>query len=397
MKIIVYQLGARRHFAVARGMFENQALEALHVDAAATTFPWRYLASVPILRSMPMIRSVIGRNVAGLDPSRITGHFSFVLRNLFLQRLSGKDVPASDRWVKQNRLFCGGISSRTWNNADTVYAYNGAALEIFERAKRSGKRCVLDQTAAPWRWNTELLKCERDKWPDWEPMPSDLDVRGSMIAREEREWELADRIICGSQFVVDRISEVNGPREKCRVVPYPVANRNRPIGSRIKRGEACTVLFVGTLQLRKGVQYLYEAVQRLPRERFRFRMVGPNLLTEQATRNMRSLGMEVTGSVPRDAVADEYARADMFVLPTLSEGSANVCHEAIAAGLPVITTQAAGLVNHPRVSIVPEMDSLSLADAIQAALLRENSPVQQSDFSRSIREYGLDLIDAITE
>jgi glycosyltransferase involved in cell wall biosynthesis len=151
------------------------------------------------------------------------------------------------------------------------------------------------------------------------------------------------------------------------------------------------------LQLRKGVQYLYEAVQRLPRERFRFRMVGPNLLTEQATRNMRSLGMEVTGSVPRDAVADEYARADMFVLPTLSEGSANVCHEAIAAGLPVITTQAAGLVNHPRVSIVPEMDSLSLADAIQAASLREISPVQQSDFSRSIREYGLDLIDAITE
>jgi glycosyltransferase involved in cell wall biosynthesis len=397
MKIIVYQLGARRHFAVARGMFENQVLEALHVDAAATTFPWRYLALVPILRSTPMIRSVMGRKATGIDSGRITGHFAFVLRNLLLQSVSGKNVPASDRWVKQNRLFCGGISSRTWNNADTVYAYNGAALEIFERAKNAGKRCVLDQTAAPWRWNTELLKRERDIWPDWEPMPSDLDVRGTMIAREEREWELADRIICGSQFVVDRISEVNGPREKCRVVLYPVTNRNRPIESRIERDEACTVLFVGTLQLRKGVQYLYEAVQRLPRERFRFRMVGPNLLTEQATRNMRSLGMEVTGSVPRDAVEDEYARADIFVLPTLSEGSANVCHEAIAAGLPVITTHAAGLVSHPQVSIVPEMDSLALADAIQAAALRESSPVPQSHFARSIREYGLDLIDAITE
>ena len=44
--------------------------------------------------------------------------------------------------------------------------------------------------------------------------------------------------------------------------------------------------------------------------------------------------------VPRSAIRDEYANADVFVLPTLSEGSATVCYEALAAGLPVVCSES---------------------------------------------------------
>jgi len=48
--------------------------------------------------------------------------------------------------------------------------------------------------------------------------------------------------------------------------------------------------------------------------------------------------------VPRSEMAAQYRWADIFLLPSLSEGSANVCFEALAAGLPVITTPNAGSV-----------------------------------------------------
>lgn len=44
-----------------------------------------------------------------------------------------------------------------------------------------------------------------------------------MVAREEAEWELADRIIYGSEFVVNAMADIGGPITKCVVVDYPTA------------------------------------------------------------------------------------------------------------------------------------------------------------------------------
>jgi glycosyltransferase involved in cell wall biosynthesis len=229
-------------------------------------------------------------------------------------------------------------------------------------------------------------------------MPGDLDTSGAMIRREEREWELADRIICGSQFVVDCIREIDGPLEKCRVVPYPTASIHHASSSNPTKNGRFRVLFVGTLQLRKGVHYLFESMRHLPTERFEVRMVGPNLLTEAATARLHEAGIEVVGSVPRDAVNQEYANADLFVLPTLSEGSANVCHEAIAAGLPVITTPAAGIAAHPQVTIVPTMDAVALANTIQMIATQGRPRLEQRQSQpRTVKQYGRELLEAIRD
>jgi glycosyltransferase involved in cell wall biosynthesis len=50
------------------------------------------------------------------------------------------------------------------------------------------------------------------------------------------------------------------------------------------------------------------------------------------------------GVAPRSEVQQQMAMADLLILPSLCEGSATVCYEALAAGLPVITTENAGSV-----------------------------------------------------
>jgi glycosyltransferase involved in cell wall biosynthesis len=126
------------------------------------------------------------------------------------------------------------------------------------------------------------------------------------------------------------------------------------------------VLFVGTLQLRKGLPYLLEALRQLSDPRIKVRLVGPSRLSNPA---IQALGewCHIVGSVPRDQVAAHYHWADVFVLPTLSEGSANVVYEAMAAGLAVVTTPNAGSVIRAGEDglLVPIRDVQALANALR--------------------------------
>jgi glycosyltransferase involved in cell wall biosynthesis len=126
------------------------------------------------------------------------------------------------------------------------------------------------------------------------------------------------------------------------------------------------ILFVGTLQLRKGIQYLLEAKRLLRTDSITIRLVGPSQLSEMALRQLRR-EVEVVGPVPRSELASHYDWADIFVLPTLSEGAANVCHEAMAAGLPVITTPNAGSIVRDGLDghIVPIRNAAALCEAIE--------------------------------
>ena len=177
-------------------------------------------------------------------------------------------------------------------------------------------------------------------------------------------------IVCGSQHVADTLRDEGGPIEKTRVVPYAVdVERFASCAKDRVRddGRPLRVLCVANVLLGKGVQYLIETARMLRGENVRIRLVGPIHVSGSAVVKLRE-AIDVAGAVPRSETLREYTNADVFVLPTLSEGSATVCYEAIAAGLPVITTPAAGSVVRDGVEgrIVPIRDPQALADAIAA-------------------------------
>lgn len=363
--VLVAQLGARRHYAVPRVLHRAGLLEMFVTDACANVAPWRWLAG---LAALPVgsgrLRSLLGRSVPEVPAERIVGFPLFVLNAQWDRR---KGELQTDRWVRRNKMFCDRVVRNGFGGANWVYAFNGAALEIFRAAKDKGVQTVLDQTAAPWRWNGRLLKAEMERWPGWEDSPAEIDTSGALMEREEAEWELADVIICGSQFCRDALVESGVTANRCHILPNPTA------GSRVtgvvagepKSNRNFRVLFAGTLQLRKGIQYLYSAAQALRGETVEFRVVGPSLLSEPANRQLAEV-CDVIGAVPRSRMVDHYRWADVLVLPTLSEGSANVCHEAMAAGLPVITTRAAGSRLQDGINglLVPEKDAEALVEAI---------------------------------
>jgi glycosyltransferase involved in cell wall biosynthesis len=285
--------------------------------------------------------------------------------------------------------------------ASAVYGFNSASLELLREARSRGLYCALEQTIAPRAIEQRLMAEERAAWPGWSAAPADASVFEEFAAREAAEWALADTVLCGSSFVAESIAAAGGPAERCHVVPYGVdlaANeraataRNRPL----------RVLFCGALGLRKGAPYLLEAVRRLRRSLAEVRIVGAMAAPPSIRREFAHL-CDLTGPVPRPAVAAHYRWADIFVLPSICEGSATVCYEALAAGLPVITTANAGSVVRNGVEgfIVPIRDAGAIAGAIELlagdrdllAVLSASARERARDFT--VARYSTRLLAAI--
>ena len=93
----------------------------------------------------------------------------------------------------------------------------------------------------------------------------------------------------------------------------------------------------------------------------------------------------------------------MFVLPSLAEGSAEATYEALAAGVPVVTTRAAGSVVRDGIDgrIVPERDPVALADAIAEIVEDRDKRARMSEAARerardyTWERYGERLVGAL--
>ena len=130
------------------------------------------------------------------------------------------------------------------------------------------------------------------------------------------------------------------------------------------------VLAVGTLQPRKNLLRLVEAVRLAGRDvPIVLRVIGPDGFQADQIR-ARLAGatqVQVVGYVPEPQLAREYRWADVFVYPSLYEGFGLPVLEAMASGTPVVTSTAGSL---PEVAgdaalLVDPLDSSAIAQAIR--------------------------------
>ncbi|MEK7071251.1 MAG: glycosyltransferase family 4 protein [Patescibacteria group bacterium] len=112
------------------------------------------------------------------------------------------------------------------------------------------------------------------------------------------------------------------------------------------------ILFVGRLTEQKGVTYIIDAVNKIlktrsaPKGDMACDIIGDGPLREVLEKKVMELGLSDTikfhGWVPREKLPSFYQNADLFILPSSDEGMPNVVLEAMASGLPIITTFVPG-------------------------------------------------------
>ena len=224
-----------------------------------------------------------------------------------------------------------------------VHGFEGSCLATLQAARERGCVTVLDVACAH-----EYAVLAGD--------PHAFD--GATPARTQRvraERVLADVLVAPSEFVVTCLAEYGDAASRAVVVPFgadPLAPARAD-----RAGDPFRVLFVGNAGRRKGVGDLLEAWQRAALPDAELVIVG------SVPRDADVTGVRWLGVLPHEETRAWFARSDVFVLPSLAEGSALVTYEAMAAGVPVVTTRNSGSVVRDAVDgfIVPAGDPGELA------------------------------------
>jgi len=363
----VAQIGARMHYAVPRILESGGRLEMLFTDISIDHGMSRAVKFAPSFLKNKFLSKLRGRLVSGVPLEKIVA-FEYIgyIYTLKLQMARNEaDRLRAFIWVEEQ--FSKKIRTFGFGGSKSVYAFNGAALHLFESAAKDGVTKILEQTIAPKRIENELLGASG--FLDARAIAFlDSPVMREFVEKEEAEWKAADTILCASDFVMDGLISCGVSRAKCHVVPYgvnlsPYVDKGN---SRSASGKTVNVLFVGGVGSRKGIWSLLEAMRSLSRLDVKCRVVGPIAADLKQLSRECPANTEIVGSVARSEIPGEFERADIFCLPSLCEGSATVIYEALAAGLPVITTANSGSIVRDGIEglIIPHSNSDALAEAV---------------------------------
>ncbi|QIN80343.1 glycosyltransferase [Rubrobacter marinus] len=165
----------------------------------------------------------------------------------------------------------------------------------------------------------------------------------------------AGALLIPTRSFADEVTEKHGtPTERFTIIPNAVDTaRFAPVEGRKlgEVGDGPTLLYHGRVDRRKGALVLLDAFADLARERPRVRLavsgIGPD--SDAVAGRVRELGLEdridLLGYASYDEVPAVYRGGDVFVSPTFAEGFSNTILEAMAVGLPIVSTRAVGVVD----------------------------------------------------
>ena len=209
---------------------------------------------------------------------------------------------------------------------------------------------------------------------------STREFRARFTEQAKRAAENSDLIIAVSQYTANQIHELlNVPPSRIRVAPHGVHQLSLDLP--VQRENV--ILFVGTLQLRKNVIRLVEAFERAYFPDWKLILAGApggyggSEIAEQIKNSRYRDKIEITGYVTREELERLYGQASIFAFPSLDEGFGIPVLEAMAHGVPVLTSNRpalAEIAGDAAILVDPlEIDAIAgqLTNLMQNSQLRE--------------------------
>jgi glycosyltransferase involved in cell wall biosynthesis len=384
----VFQIGAREHYAVARALHEAGLLGGLVTDA------WVPAGSAWSKWCPQRMRDRFHEDLGGGRVVSFNWRMGAFEAGLRMRRTGGM-AAAMARNERFQELALEQLRKLPPGERITVFSYSYAARHLFRYAKSRGWRTVLGQIdpgPEEERIVSEEFAREGERLgAKWQPAPRLY----WELWREE--VALADRILVNSEWSRKCLSKAGVNDEKMTVVPLVFCRTDAANGLSRERcpgleNRPLRLLFLGQINLRKGVARMLEAMRLLRGQPIELVLAGPSAVDPSAWVDLPSV--KWVGPVPRSHVADYYRSADLFILPTLSDGYALTQLEAMSHGLPVLASRFCGrAVDSGKNGFL--IEDLS-AEGIAAAILEARSRLPMR--SMTVPDYTLkDLGAALRE
>jgi glycosyltransferase involved in cell wall biosynthesis len=276
---------------------------------------------------------------------------------------------------------------------DVIHAWPSGSTRTLKTAKNFGIPSLLERPNAHTRYALEVVRneCERLglRMPPGHEHADDPD----RLRIEEEEFQLADRLLCPSQFVAQTFLDKGFPSSKLARHQYGFDELMfYPNPERRERAHGLTMLFVGGCAPRKGLHYALEAWLRSPAHSTgKFLIAGAFIpgYAELLAPMLSHPSIHVLGH--RTDIPELMRSSDILTLPTIEEGSALVTSEARGSGCVLLVSDAAGATcNHMENALVHRAGDV-------AALAQHLTMLDQNrDFLERLRTASLSTIGEIT-
>lgn len=238
---------------------------------------------------------------------------------------------------------------------DAVHSWPAGALETIKVARDLGIPTVLERPNTHTRFAYEVVARECGRIGVELPPRSEHAFNAKILELEEQEYQLADFILCPSDFVRETFLAEGFPESRLLRHIYGYDPQTfYPETAPRPRGRPFTMLFAGHAAVRKGLHFALEAWLQSPAHgRGVFQVAGDILPAYQGflAPMLAHPSVRVLGHSTR--VPELMREVDVFVLPSIEEGSALVCSEALASGaVPLVSTVASSHCRHMENSLV---------------------------------------------
>ncbi len=339
-KAVIVHAGARDSYQLAIALAQAGLLETLVTDlfwpesSSWARFLIKYLPAG--LRELALRRSAPQIAFRKISLCALSG-----LRCLLLEKLPAipfewrrrsiraMDVTLGSAAGRRARYTSSGLITYSYCGYDAIREYRSPAMLFQAHPHPSTMRSILREELALHP------DCSSSLEQEWELALPEQDYR-HLVA----ETHLAAHYLVASTFTKQSLVDHGTSPDAITVIPYGVdLQRFRPADNSQARagGDFLRLLFVGRINQRKGIKYLLEALDLLGSANVHLTVCG-RVVDDLSLFKPYIDRVTIRPSVSSSELAAAYRDADLFVFPSIAEGFGQVLLEALASGLPILST-----------------------------------------------------------
>ncbi len=232
------------------------------------------------------------------------------------------------------------------NHVDGIIVYDGTAkrnLDVLSK-KVPNIITIMDVSIAVRPWMRYVYEQDMEKFNHNDFYMEDPMLWNDRIMRDiESDLSHCQYFLVASSIVKKSLIFCGIKSEQIKILPYGVdVEQFAPIEHTYKT-DKLTLIFVGQLNRRKGLHHLLYCVRELS-DKINIILVGGINPTFDLYKEYKDdKNISFTGFIDRDRLKEHYAHADVFVLPSLSEGMSLAGLEAMAFGMPILCSDHSGI------------------------------------------------------